>query len=205
MKARTRLITRREREGGQKGLIYIPFGAHQQCQCSVVASRRRNEGQVLYSPYTHTSSQTTHTVTLPIHLALCYTPLLHPSATPPPTTHPSIHPLTMRSHLLLLALAPRALVSAFPNPQASTLLPSSTAPVLASTSLNIPVTSVPVPPTDDAAPPLNASSTSKRRWSHYEPIPVFSKQCDCPVLTKGSYPCWATDAVQVRVSHTQII
>jgi hypothetical protein len=73
-----------------------------------------------------------------------------------------------------------------------------TIPVTLTTSLNIPVTSseelpTPVPDTDPEDP---ETTTTTKRNPHWEPIPIFTKQCNCDIATV-QYPCWATDALQV--------
>ena len=109
----------------------------------------------------------------------------------------------MRVFVCIAALA--AFVVAVPHPQAeptdipisiSATIATSTLPVIASTSLNIPVTVPSVFPTGIVS--FNLSSTSRRRNPpHSEPIPIFQKPCDCPDLSTVGYPCWATDALQV--------
>ena len=79
-------------------------------------------------------------------------------------------------------------------------LPTSTVATPDSTSLNIPVTAVPDAGDDDNDnsdendDDGNAISRSKR--PHKEPIPIFTKQCQCQLATAW-YPCWATDSLQV--------
>lgn len=79
-------------------------------------------------------------------------------------------------------------------------LPTSTVATPDSTSLNIPVTAVPDAGDDDNDnsdendDDGNAISRSKR--PHKEPIPIFTKQCQCQLAT-ARYPCWATDSLQV--------
>jgi hypothetical protein len=99
----------------------------------------------------------------------------------------------MRLAIILGALA--ALVVAVPYPQeddtpdepdtVSALLPTITVPAILTTSLNVPVTQL---------PDLPFSTKSKR--PHWEPIPIFSKECKCNIATVR-YPCWATDSLQV--------
>ncbi|KAF2270264.1 hypothetical protein CC78DRAFT_197504 [Lojkania enalia] len=75
----------------------------------------------------------------------------------------------------------------------ATSIPAPTLPVEPSTSLNIPVTTGFVLPT--LLPPPT-TSTSRRRNPHSEPIPIFSKSCDCPNVATVAKPCWVTDALQ---------
>jgi hypothetical protein len=99
----------------------------------------------------------------------------------------------MRLAIILGALA--ALAVAVPYPQeddtpdepdtVSDLLPTITVPAILTTSLNIPVTQL---------PSLTFLTKSKR--PHWEPIPIFSKECKCNIATVR-YPCWATDSLQV--------
>ncbi|RYO17433.1 hypothetical protein AA0121_g5788 [Alternaria tenuissima] len=112
----------------------------------------------------------------------------------------------MQTFLLVSVLT--ALVIAVPYPQAtktsiapgatlislSAILPSPTATSPESTSLDIPITSVPTPdpdPEDDEDP----ESSSSKKNPHWEPIPIFTKPCQCQLAT-ARYPCWATDALQ---------
>ncbi|KAF2795597.1 hypothetical protein K505DRAFT_10888 [Melanomma pulvis-pyrius CBS 109.77] len=111
----------------------------------------------------------------------------------------------MRISICLAALA--ALVAAAPHPQnqlptdipvsISATIATATVSVIPSTSLNIPVTTVSVPVLPTGLVPLNStrSSTSKRRGGHSEPVPIFSRFCDCPLLATIAYPCYATDAL----------
>ena len=113
----------------------------------------------------------------------------------------------MQTFLLVSVLT--ALVIAVPYPQAtetsiapgatlislSAILPSPTATSPDSTSLDIPITSVSTPdpdPEDDEDP----ESSSSKKNPHWEPIPIFTKPCQCQLAT-ARYPCWATDALQV--------
>lgn len=107
----------------------------------------------------------------------------------------------MRLPILLGALA--ALASAVPYPQESgdpttddpeepSSFPTPTLPVPVSTSLNIPVTGTGLPE------PSTTATRSKN--PHWEPIPVFTKDCQCSIAT-AAYPCWATDALQVSLFH----
>lgn len=102
----------------------------------------------------------------------------------------------MRIFLLVSALA--ALAAAFPRPQDDTPdepsddpatislgFPTATIPVILTTSLNIPVTES-----------FEIIKPTKSKRPHWEPIPIFTKQCKCDVATVR-YPCWATDALQV--------
>jgi hypothetical protein len=107
------------------------------------------------------------------------------------------HCTAMRFVFLLGALA--ALASAAPHPQddptepaegseTSTLtFPALTVPLPLTTSLNIPVTTL--------KPSLPGATTSSRKRPHWEPIPIFTKECRCDIATVR-YPCWATDALQ---------
>ncbi|KAH3944917.1 hypothetical protein HBI56_150200 [Parastagonospora nodorum] len=105
----------------------------------------------------------------------------------------------MRIVLLVGALA--ALATAFPRPQDDTPddtpdepsddpatislgFPTATIPVTLTTSLNIPVTES-----------FEIVKPTKSKRPHWEPIPIFTKQCKCDVATVR-YPCWATDALQ---------
>ncbi|EAT79611.1 hypothetical protein SNOG_12811 [Parastagonospora nodorum SN15] len=105
----------------------------------------------------------------------------------------------MRIVLLVGALA--ALATAFPRPQDDTPddtpdepsddpatislgFPTATIPVTLITSLNIPVTES-----------FEIVKPTKSKRPHWEPIPIFTKQCKCDVATVR-YPCWATDALQ---------
>ncbi|OAL48205.1 hypothetical protein IQ07DRAFT_91497 [Pyrenochaeta sp. DS3sAY3a] len=114
----------------------------------------------------------------------------------------------MRVALILSALA--ALAIARPHPQESgepsipehsdepdvPELPTPTVSVPLSTSLNVPVTSLPSLPGSLSLPSFSLVSTSSsRRKPHWEPIPIFTKQCQCELKT-ARYPCWATDALQ---------
>jgi hypothetical protein len=101
-------------------------------------------------------------------------------------------------HLTICLSVLAAFVAAAPRPQNE--LPTPTLPVILSTSLNVPVTSVLLPtllPTGLFPSNLSISSTSKRRGGHSEPVPIFSKSCDCPLLATVAYPCYATDALAV--------
>jgi hypothetical protein len=103
----------------------------------------------------------------------------------------------MRYVFLFSALA--VLASAVPHPQddpiesveetetSSLTFPTLTAPLPLTTSLNIPVTSLELP--------LPGATTSSRKRPHWEPIPIFTKECKCDIAT-ARYPCWATDALQ---------
>jgi hypothetical protein len=102
----------------------------------------------------------------------------------------------MRIALIISALA--ALAVAFPRPQddptdepsddsetISLAFPTPTVPAVLTTSLNIPLTELP-------------EIVTKSKRPHWEPIPVFTKECKCNIATVR-YPCWATDALQVGV------
>jgi hypothetical protein len=105
----------------------------------------------------------------------------------------------MRLAILLSALA--ALAIAVPYPQeddtpdgpdtASDLLPTITIPAILSTSLNIPITT-----------PAWTRTRSKK--PHWEPIPIFTKECKCDVATVR-YPCWATDSLQVSACYAKVL
>ncbi|KAF2821413.1 hypothetical protein CC86DRAFT_411103 [Ophiobolus disseminans] len=101
----------------------------------------------------------------------------------------------MRIAIIVGALA--ALVFAVPYPQelpdedeatASISAPfaTPTVPAVLTTSLNIPLTTL-IPDPD--------TPTSSKKNPHWEPIPIFTKECKCDVATVR-YPCWATDALQ---------
>jgi hypothetical protein len=104
----------------------------------------------------------------------------------------------MRFVFLFGALA--ALASAVPHPQddslepteesetSSLVFPTPTVPLPLTTSLNIPVT-------PSLELPFPEATTSSRRRPHWEPIPIFTKECKCNIAT-ARYPCWATDALQ---------
>ncbi|KAF2751456.1 hypothetical protein M011DRAFT_114865 [Sporormia fimetaria CBS 119925] len=101
---------------------------------------------------------------------------------------------------LLLFLIPFTLGVPAPHPQLEEIpispgLPLPTIPLPLSTSLNIPITAPTAFPS--ILPPVNITWTSRRRWSHWEPIPIFSKSCDCPNLATVARPCWVTDALMV--------
>jgi hypothetical protein len=88
-----------------------------------------------------------------------------------------------------------------------TPFPAPTIPIDLSTSLNIPITSaivdVPTPfPDPDDVPTTTSKSKSKR--PHWEPIPIFTKECKCDLKT-ARYPCWATDALQVRLFSSLLV
>lgn len=117
-------------------------------------------------------------------------------------------------HRLLLISILQVLAAAIPHPQASDdstapltslseILPTSTVAIPASTSLNIPVTAIPsIEPDpendgeDDDDDDNYGKSLSHSKKPHREPIPIFTKQCQCQLAT-AQYPCWATDALQV--------
>ncbi|KNG46429.1 hypothetical protein TW65_06887 [Stemphylium lycopersici] len=117
----------------------------------------------------------------------------------------------MRALIVISTLA--ACIAAIPRPQAvsdpttpaatlitlSAILPISTTLTSDSTSLNIPITAVPDPDPDngneDDSDDDDESSTSKKGNPHREPIPIFTKKCQCQLAT-ARYPCWATDALQ---------
>ncbi|KAF2107176.1 hypothetical protein BDV96DRAFT_673604 [Lophiotrema nucula] len=87
---------------------------------------------------------------------------------------------------------PQETSSIVPSPLPTTLL----APTLSlnlSTSLNIPTTT---PASIPTLVPASTSSTSRHRSLHSEPVPIFSKSCDCPDVKTVPSPCWATDALQ---------
>ncbi|KAF2875098.1 hypothetical protein BDV95DRAFT_591831 [Massariosphaeria phaeospora] len=106
----------------------------------------------------------------------------------------------MRIPTCLAALA--AFVAAAPHPQVepgvsiSATIASPTVAIPFSTSLNIPVTATLPSLLPTGLPHFNGTSTSRRRKTHWEPIPIFSKSCDCPQLATVAYPCWAAGALQ---------
>lgn len=113
----------------------------------------------------------------------------------------------MRSSIFLAALL--TIVAAAPHPQNE--VPTPTLSVVPSTSLNVPITSALIPtllPTGLYPANSSTSSTSKRRGGHSEPIPIFSRFCDCPLLATVAYPCYATDALAVSkhlsFSYTEV-
>jgi hypothetical protein len=98
----------------------------------------------------------------------------------------------MRIVNILGALAGLAAAIPYPqddssgDPDTITLpFPTPTIPVIATTSLNIPVTLS-----------LDIPIATRSKKPHWEPIPIFTKECKCNVATVR-YPCWATDALQV--------
>lgn len=104
----------------------------------------------------------------------------------------------MRVAIMLGALAALATAAPYPQEQqedpeepvaSSAPFASPTASLQLSTSLNVPVTSL-----STALPSLLPTSTRSKN-PHWEPIPVFTKQCQCNLAT-AKYPCWATDALQ---------
>lgn len=111
----------------------------------------------------------------------------------------------MRCVILLGALA--ALAAAFPRPQDQDNDPTPSAPAVSSplqTWIN-PITSYvpPVPwPTPISESDDDSSSWFKSRSKrpHWEPIPIFTKECKCNLAT-ARYPCWATDSLQVSRQH----
>jgi len=110
----------------------------------------------------------------------------------------------MRIALLIAALT--ALAFAAPYPQEQELpdededdpeiipapFPMPTVPIRLTTSLNIPITTL---------LPEPAKPTSSGKKPHWEPIPIFTKECKCDIATVR-YPCWATDALQVSACGT---
>jgi hypothetical protein len=105
----------------------------------------------------------------------------------------------MRLAIIIGALA--ALAIAVPYPQeddtpdspdtVSDLLPTITIPPILSTSLNIPITT-----------PAWTRTRSKK--PHWEPLPIFTKECKCDVATVR-YPCWATDSLQVSACSSRVL
>ncbi|KAF1829380.1 hypothetical protein BDW02DRAFT_583748 [Decorospora gaudefroyi] len=112
-------------------------------------------------------------------------------------------------HSLLLISALAALSTAFPYPQEtngpttpeaslispSAILPSSTTPNPDLISVDIPVTAVPTVSANLDDEEEDEECRTSRRKSHWEPIPIFTKKCQCNLAT-ARYPCWATDALQ---------
>jgi hypothetical protein len=103
----------------------------------------------------------------------------------------------MRIVIIVGALA--ALAAAVPYPQddpsedpdsVSLLFPTPTIPIVVRTSLNIPITE-----------PLERPTATRSKKPHWEPIPIFTKECKCNVATVR-YPCWATDALQVSACRS---
>ncbi len=140
---------------------------------------------------------------------------LQPRRVPVTSAIDKVQQQTSRMCTLILISTLAALVTAIPYPQTtdtsitpgatlislSAILPVSTTTIPDSTSLNIPVT--PVPTSDnDPEDEEDAESTSSKKYPHWEPIPIFTKQCQCQLAT-ARYPCWATDALQVS-KHTGI-
>ncbi|KAF2277785.1 uncharacterized protein EI97DRAFT_441083 [Westerdykella ornata] len=115
----------------------------------------------------------------------------------------------MRLTLALTLLLPflPALTTATPQlPSPSLSLPT----ILPTTLVAIPITTAPTSPslpTLTAAPNTTRAwtwsrqtgTTSRRRWTHWEPIPIFSKSCDCPDVKTVARPCWATDALMLTI------
>jgi hypothetical protein len=104
----------------------------------------------------------------------------------------------MRWTIVVGALA--ALASAIPRPQDDPVDPEDapdyatpTMPIVLTTSLNIPVTYPLELPT-----PGPTTTSRKRPHSHWEPIPIFTQECQCNIATVR-YPCWATDSLQVSL------
>jgi hypothetical protein len=100
----------------------------------------------------------------------------------------------MRLAILFSALAALAVASPYPQDDPSddpdtlsNALPSLTIPIVPTISLNIPITSAVALPTH-----------TRSKKPHWEPIPIFTKECKCNVATVR-YPCWATDSLQVSV------
>ncbi|KAL6704837.1 hypothetical protein ACN47E_007520 [Coniothyrium glycines] len=60
-------------------------------------------------------------------------------------------------------------------------LASSTVPGPQTTSWEFPITDI--------------LTATRSRNSHWEPIPIFTKECKCALET-ARYPCWATDSLQ---------
>ena len=119
---------------------------------------------------------------------------------------------TMRLTLTLpLALAGTVLAAPALYPQDITVLPTLLLPItipeptsasVPSTSLNIPITSLPMMPTGGLG--STSSSSTRKKPIHTEPVPIFSRSCDCPKLATMQYPCWATDALQVCSSFSPL-
>jgi len=119
--------------------------------------------------------------------------------------------------VVLAAAAPRpfpqdddddaALSSAIPVPLpvTSLIIADPTVSVPLTTSLNVPTTIPTLLPTWTPPSNLSTSRSSKHHFSHWEPIPIFSKSCDCPNLSTVAYPCWATDALQVSQSDIKLL
>lgn len=102
-------------------------------------------------------------------------------------------------HFIIFLIALIALTSAIPHPHPSPtdapddepitispILPTATTTFPASTSPNIPITSLPSPSTTTSDPDDDECTTSKKN-PHREPIPIFSKQCNCALAT-ARYP-----------------
>lgn len=103
----------------------------------------------------------------------------------------------MRNIIFVSALVALAFAAPYPQDQelpdedeASSIvpvpLPTPTASVLFPTTIEIPI--ITITPEPD-------SPTSSRKNPHWEPIPIFTKECKCDLATVR-YPCWATDALQ---------
>ncbi|KAH7340037.1 hypothetical protein BKA66DRAFT_434888 [Pyrenochaeta sp. MPI-SDFR-AT-0127] len=106
----------------------------------------------------------------------------------------------MRIAVTLGALMSLTTAIPYPQEEAPTeapeepMLPTPTVSIILTTSLNIPVTGTLARPS--SLPDYESkSSASSRKNPHWEPIPIFTKQCQCSLAT-ARYPCWATDALQ---------
>ncbi|KAF2714774.1 hypothetical protein K504DRAFT_366514 [Pleomassaria siparia CBS 279.74] len=108
----------------------------------------------------------------------------------------------MRVALVLAGLT--AIVTAAPHAQLdpsdipvsiSATIPTSTLWLVPSTSLNIPVTLSTLLPTGLQCNFSTTRTTKRPGGGHSEPIPIFSRHCDCPLLATVAYPCYATDAL----------
>ncbi|KAF2638600.1 hypothetical protein P280DRAFT_75350 [Massarina eburnea CBS 473.64] len=119
----------------------------------------------------------------------------------PSTVASPISTSSMRLTLLSFSLVGAVLAVPYPQDDtAPTWFLESTLTVIPSTSLNIPITSgpsLPLPTGGLNTTILSSTRTSRHHISHTEPVPIFSRSCDCADLKTVQYPCWATDVLQV--------
>lgn len=104
----------------------------------------------------------------------------------------------MRIVIALSALI--ALASAFPRPQGqddpTTADPEDDPEDPITISAALPTPTTPLPFSKSAEMSITVLPTSTKKNPHWEPIPIFTKPCQCDLAT-ARYPCWATDALQV--------